>query len=214
MDKVDEILYEYSKKQKTSQMSKEWRKKILRPGFLLIVLLLLEFIACAIYRWLFALLALLVTLVVFWFWYLACIGRIGTKKWKDKIMKYYRERFVEQQNVLFSVIEEKKMVKQEVYNKLKVKFSRQPVKTDKTAYIVSVASLVVAMTSILVAPLTNYAGQDYASFIVAVFVILLLISEMSYFLLCGIEKLSETQESLFLKENKLEHVMKLLEDDL
>lgn len=214
MDKVDEILYEYSKKQKTSKMRKEWRKKIMRPGILFIVLLFLEFIVCVICQWWYVLMAFMVTLMAFWCWYLACIGRIGTQKWKDEIMKYYRERFVEQQNVLFSVIEEKKMVKQEVYNRLKVKYSRQPAKTDKIAYIVSIASLVVAMTSIIVAPLTNHAGQDYASFIVVVFAILLLFAEMSYIVFYVVEKLSETQESLFLKENNLEHVMKLLEDNL
>ncbi len=214
MDKVDEILYEFNKKQKDSNLRKEWLKKIMGPGIALAGLLIVEFIMCAIFQSVTALVALIITTVLLWCWYLASLGRIGTQKWKDKTMEYYRMRFKEQQKILYSVIKDKKLVNQEVYNKLQVKHGRQPAKTDKAAYIVSVASLVVAMTSILVAPLTNYAGQDYASFIIVVFAILLLFAEVSYFLFCGIEKLSETQESLFLKENKLEHVMKLLEDDL
>lgn len=214
MDKVDEILYEFNKLQKNSELRQKRNKKILIPGIILVVILFVETIMFFFFRWVAALITFFITLVVLWLWYIASLGRIGTQKWKDETMAYYRKRFEEQQKILLELIKEKNMSNQDVCNRLQVKYSRQPVKTDNSVRIISIASLVIAMTSVVVAPLTDYVETDYSSFIILVFAILILFAEVAYFLFCGIDLLCENQEHLFLEKNKYVHVMKLLEDYL
>lgn len=214
MDKVDEILYEFNKLQKNSELRQKRNKKILIPGIILVVILFVETIMFFFFRWVAALITFFITLVVLWLWYIASLGRFGTQKWKEETMAYYRKRFEEQQKILLELIKEKNMSNQDVCNRLQVKYSRQPVKTDNSVRVISIASLVISMTSVVVAPLTDCVEMDYSFFIILVFVILIVFATVAHFLFCGIDLLCENQENLFLEKNKYVHVMKLLEDHL
>lgn len=213
MDRIDELLFKYNNEKEWSRAAKEWFRFVMWPAYILMVLLIFGVIAALLLPRYFGYICLgmLVVLGIIYLWSQLCTGIIGTKKWKRKVIQSSRIRFKENQTWLIECIKMQDMTNQQVYNLLKQKQSRMPQEGDRPMYVLSIASMLLSFTCLLVTPLVN---RNYTEYIMYIILILLLLWPVGIMIYKFFKSLRETEDSKFMRKNRYEYIIKLLEDYL
>lgn len=208
MDKIDVVLFRYKSERK---LSKEFKKMLWIMATPLIILPLLYFSAIYIIPTKWALIVMLLWAVLVLIWVKIIEGKWGPKKWKNKWMNTFRNRFKADQTKLIEIIKDEGMNCQQFYNLLLKRHSRIPPSADKSTYAITIISLLVALTAIFASPLQHNTAEQYATYVGNVVAILVCLLPAGWALYKFIVSPSKQYDE---KKNNYEYVLKLLEDCL
>lgn len=215
MDKIDELLFKYNnRKIKLSEESQKMYNFIEIPLIGILIMMLTEAVICLVEHLTYMYIVMIFTIIAEWLWMQFCKGKIGTKKWKQKIVKYSRNLFKENQKQLIDLIISEGMTCQQVYNLLIKKDGRLSRAGDKTIYFISICSLLVALISVLVSPLNNIIGVDYSMYLAYVLCFFLIFGPIIFCVFKILYLSNETPDSKFMKKNNYDYIIKMLEDML
>lgn len=240
MDKIDELLAEYNLVNVLSKETKKEQRILIRPLFLFLLLFVLfiififfptRFLVCMISGWIgytqwFTLIDPILLLrwigafgalansFAMYLWDQSLNGLFGKREFRRHMVEYRRKKFIERQETLKKVIEEKGMTCQQAYNLLNKKVEKLPKSGDKVLYIISISSVIVAVTNLLVVPFQNVGVYNYAEYFVSIFVVLLFLIPITFFICKFVKFLTESFDLTFLKKSNYRFVLKLLEDML
>ena len=208
MDKIDVVLFRYKKERK---LSKEFKKMLWLMSIPIIILLLISFISPFVFATCYAWLIVIPCSVLMLIWAMIIEGKWGTNKWKYKLMNLYQERFKLDQSKLLEIIKDEGLSCQQVYNLLTKRYSRMSQGVDKQTFIITIFSLVIAFTGILASPLQSTNSENYAEYVIYIFIILFFLVPIGYILYKVIVAQSKQYDE---KKKDYEYVIGLLEDHL
>lgn len=206
MDKIEAVIFRYKSERKTSR---EFKFKMCLMAISMIVVLFVDLVMVLFASVEYKMLATIVTFLVLNILIKLYDGKWGTRNWKTKIKKMYREKFLLEQNILLNIISDEGLNNQQVYNLLVKKYERLPQGISKENYLITIISLVIAMTGVLVLPFQNI--DNYVSYIRNVIVILIYLLALGYLLYRNIFiKIKQSDR----KREQYRYLMELLEDIL
>ena len=208
MDKIDVVLFRYKRERK---FSKEFKRFVWGMAIPMIVLLLIDIATILFCPVDYVGMVLVLCAIFMVVWTKIVEGKWGTKKWKYKLMNAYRGRFKVDQDILIGIIKEEGMNCQQVYNLLIKRHNRMPQSADKQTFVITIVSLIVALTSVLASPFQSINIENYAEYVTYVITILILMVPVGY----GLYKFIVAQSKQYdEKKNNYEYVIELLEDHL
>lgn len=208
MDKIDVVLFRYRRERK---LSKELKKLIWFMAIPMIILLLIDILTIIFCPVSYAGIIIFICAILMVIWTKIIDGKWGNKEWKYKLMNAYRDRFNLDQSKLIDIIKDEGMNCQQVYNLLIRRHNRLPQSTDKQTFVITIVSLIVALTGILVSPLQNTNVENYAEYVAYVIIILIFLVPVG----CGLYRFVISQNKQYdEKKNNYEYVIELLEDYL
>lgn len=206
MDKIEAVIFRYKTERKTH---KDFKVKMtfMVISMLLVVVVDLIFLlfASSVHK----MLATIVTFVIVNIMIKLYDGKLGSNKWKNKIKKMYRDKFILDQNILLKIISDEGLNNQQVYNLIVKKYERLPQGISRENYIITIISLIVAMTGVLVSPFQNI--DNYVTYIRNVIVILIYLLPLGYLIYRNIFiKVKQSDK----KREYYRYLIELLEDVL
>ena len=169
MDKIDVVLFRYKRERK---LSKELKKLLWLMLIPIILLVLIGCVSLFTFPTCYGLLIVILCVVLMLIWAKIMEGKWGTNKWKCNLMKLYKERFKLDQSKLLEIIKDEGLSCQQVYNLLTKRYSRMSQGVDKQTFIITIFSLVIAFTGILASPLQSTNSENYAEYVIYIFIIL------------------------------------------
>ncbi len=208
MDKIDVVLFRYRRERKKCP---EITKMAVIMYIPLFITLIMDVVSLFFLHMIQGRILLGIGLLSMFIWIKFMEAKWGTAKWKKRILTARRARFKTNQESLIEIINEEKMNCQQVYNGLVKKHSRLPQSTDRRGYIITILSLIIALTGILVSPIKDVGLEYYESYIISVFELIVLLGVFGYIMY----RIMNVQNMLYdAKKEIYEDVLELLEDRL
>lgn len=206
MDKIDVVLFRYRRERKKCS---EVIKMAVIMSIPLFIILIMDVISMFLLHTIKGWILLGISVLSMFIWTKFMEAKWGTAKWKKRILTARRAGFKTNQESLIEIINEEKMNCQQVYNGLVKKHSRLPQSTDRRGYIITILSLIIALTGILVSPIKDVGLEYYTAYVMGVFEIIVLLGVMGYILY----RIVTVQNMLYDEKKEIyEDVLELLED--
>lgn len=206
MDKIEAVIFRYKSERK---MHRDFKVKMTFMVISMFLVLAVDLIFLLVAPSVYKMLATIVTLVIVNIMIKLYDGKLGTSKWKNKIKKMYRDKFILDQNILLKIISDEGLNNQQVYNLIVKKYERLPQGISKENYIITIISLIVAMTGVLASPFQNI--DNYVMYIRNIIVILIYLLPLGYLMYRNIFIKTKQSDK---KKAYYRYLIELLEDVL
>lgn len=208
MDKIDVVLFRYRRERKKCS---EVIKMAVIMSIPLFIILIMDVISMFLLHTIKGWILLGISVLSMFIWTKFMEAKWGTAKWKKRILTARRAGFKTNQESLIEIINEEKMNCQQVYNGLVKKHSRLPQSTDRRGYIITILSLIIALTGILVSPIKDVGLENYTAYVIGVFEIIIVLGVLGYIMY----RIVTVQNMLYDEKKEIyEDVLELLEDRL